>query len=205
MGNLKDLWANCSVKNENPHLLIIYSLKIQRIQAKIHHVSKQLTPKWLFPQSTCTYSDSNNLKNFVKCSTLFCSHKIESGTWASIKLTQAGKKISLRDAVSKWMAQAKPVRITDGCMGAHCNPDCPDDLVFSDAGAAWGKLIEAVIIGLSLVITVLCLVIKVSLMGYHAFLVSCQRRYLWESEVSKARKEVRLCRNSCGQTDSQVD
>ena len=78
----------------------------------------------------------------------------------------------------------------DSCIGAHCNPTCPDKLVFVDAGEVWRDVIKGVIIALSLVITVICFGLKASFMCYYYYLMKRQEKYLNDSETSQARKEV---------------
>ena len=88
------------------------------------------------------------------------------------------------------MNSSTPLRITDSCVGAHCNPTCPDELVFIDPGDAWEDLVKYIVIGLSLVLTVFCSILKAVFMGYYAYLVKCQRKYLADSEAATAPREV---------------
>lgn len=63
--------------------------------------------------------------------------------------------------------------------------------MFLNAGEVWHKTTEAVIIGLSLVITVLCGGLKAIFVCYYSYLTKRQGKYLNDSETSQARKEVR--------------
>lgn len=78
----------------------------------------------------------------------------------------------------------------DSCIGAHCNPTCPDKIIFLDAGAVWNNVVKAIIIGLSLVITVLCVGLKGIFVCHYSYLEKRQQKYLNDSETSQARKEV---------------
>lgn len=78
----------------------------------------------------------------------------------------------------------------DSCIGAHCNPTCPDKLVFLDAGEVWREVVKGVIIALSLVITLICFGFKACFVCYYRYLMKGQEKYLNDSETSQARKEV---------------
>ena len=98
----------------------------------------------------------------------------------------------MRDFLSEWAKPGKgsSIKLIDSCIGAHCNPTCPDKLVFVDAGEVWRDVIKGVIIALSLVITVICFGLKASFMCYYYYLMKRQGKYLNDSETSQARKEV---------------
>ena len=132
-----------------------------------------------------------NSLNFLDYSFL-CSHRINSGTWASTTITKGdGNKTSIQDFLSSWVKSGHEAhKLIDSCIGAHCNPTCPDEIVFVDAAEVWNKVVKAVIVGLSLVITVLCTGLKGTFVYYYSHLTKRQEIYLNDSETSQARKEV---------------
>ena len=98
---------------------------------------------------------------------------------------------SIQDFISSWVNSPNATyKLIDNCIGAHCNPTCPDKIVFLDRGEVWTKVIKTVIIGLSLVITVICSGLKLTFMCYYSYLVKRQENYLTDSETCEARKEV---------------
>ena len=101
------------------------------------------------------------------------------------------KDYSIQDFISSWVnSHNATYKLIDNCIGAHCNPTCPDKIVFLDAGEVWSKFIKTVVIGLSLVITVICSGLKLTFMCYYSYLVKRQENYLTDSETCEARKEV---------------
>ena len=101
------------------------------------------------------------------------------------------KDYSIRDFISSWVKSHNATyKLIDNCIGAHCNPTCPDKIAFQDASEVWTKVIKTVVIGLSLVITVICSGLKLTFICYYRYLVKRQEKYLTDSETSQARKEV---------------
>ena len=124
-------------------------------------------------------------------STLNCSHKVRSGIWEEIKVPSQNKTGNLRSALTRWISDtASPIRIVDSCLGAHCNPTCPDKLVFFDPSKEWSGLLQYTVLGVSLLATVVCVTIKLSFMIYLAYVTRYQRSYNRKSVESKKRKEV---------------
>ena len=120
-----------------------------------------------------------------------CSHKVQSGVWVSTKIKKGGVSLSIQDFLSSWVKSRNETRkVIDSCIGAHCNPKCPDKIVFRDTADIWNKIVKSVIIGLSLVITVLCCALKGSFIAYYLYLTRRQEKYLNDSAASEARKEV---------------
>ena len=127
--------------------------------------------------------------------TLPFSHRVKSGTWSSTKIQQGDTSISIQDFLSKWvkLSNTSSIKHIDSCIGAHCNPTCPDKVVFQDIGEVWREIVKAVIIALSLVITIVCFALKAGFVCYYHYLMKRQTRYLNDSETSQARKEVGNC------------
>ena len=120
-----------------------------------------------------------------------CSHKVQSKAWVSTKIKKGGVSLSIQDFLSSWVKERNETRkVIDSCIGAHCNPTCPDKIVFLDTADIWGKIVKSVIIGLSLVITVVCCALKGSFMAYYLYLTRRQDKYLNDSAASETRKEV---------------
>lgn len=129
------------------------------------------------------------------CVTLLFSHRVKSGTWSSTKIQKGDTSISIQDFLSEWLKSGniRSIKYIDSCIGAHCNPTCPDKVVFKDAGEVWREVVKAVIIALSLVITLVCFGLKASFVCYYHYLMKRQTTYLNDSETSQARKEVGKC------------
>ena len=120
---------------------------------------------------------------------------MKSGTWSSTKIQQGDSSISIQDFLSEWVKSGgnSSIKYIDSCIGAHCNPTCPDKVVFVDAGEVWRDVVKAIIIALSLVITLVCFGLKAIFVCYYYYLMKRQTRYLNDSETFQARKEVRSC------------
>ena len=132
-----------------------------------------------------------NQQHWLKLLKFLCSHRIKSGTWASTAITKGGaKKTSIQDFLSSWVKSGHKAPLIDSCIGAHCNPTCPDEIVFVDAGEVWTKVVKAIVVGLSLVITVLCSGLKATFVCHYSYLTKRQENYLNDIETSQARKEV---------------
>ena len=99
--------------------------------------------------------------------------------------------MSLQEFLSAWVQSGfTRAALIDSCIGAHCNPTCPDKLVFIDSGIIWHKAVKGIVIALSLVITIVCLGLKSSFTFYYNYLAWKQIQYFDDSETFQARKEV---------------
>lgn len=88
------------------------------------------------------------------------------------------------------------MRLIDSCIGAHCNPTCPGQLMFIDPGSVWGQTVKTAILGLYLVVTILCLGLKTIFVLQQYYLQRKQRQFLRENEMSVAEREVNACMSS---------
>lgn len=121
-----------------------------------------------------------------------CSHKVRSDIWEEIQVSSQTATVTLRSAITRWVSNTTAsVRIVDHCLGAHCNPKCPDKLVFFDPAKEWSSEARHSVIGLSLFVTVFCVGLKLIFMIYLDFVTRQQRYYNDNSGESKRRKEVR--------------
>lgn len=118
-------------------------------------------------------------------------HEIKESTWMTTTIFGRGKRKSIQEAVSLWMTGSQRVRLIDSCHGALCNPTCPDELTFVDPAVNWGDVTNYAIIGLSLVVTVICVLLKIHFMIYYKVGLSSQKRYLDEAKTHDTAEEVR--------------
>ena len=81
------------------------------------------------------------------------------------------------------------MKLIDSCLGARCNPTCPDQLLFKDPATKWGQTAQIIILVLSLAVTVVSCGIKVSFFLHHFYLKRKQEQYLSE-EHPLTEKEV---------------
>ena len=70
------------------------------------------------------------------------------------------------------------MKVIDSCLGALCNPTCPDKLAFVDTAVQWGEVLNGAVIFMSLVFTVVCVVLKISFMIQSLLLKRARRRSL---------------------------
>lgn len=97
----------------------------------------------------------------------------------------------MKDFVSTWVrSRDASVKLIDSCIGAQCNPTCPQQLFFIDPAVNWVEVVKIVIIILSLSITVTCFGLKAVFMLYQYHLLRKQRQYLTDTETKKVQKEV---------------
>lgn len=103
------------------------------------------------------------------------------GRWLSTAIISGNETITLQSALLKWAkTRDQPVRVTDSCLGAMCNPTCPELLKFVDTAADWGEVLNAVVLIVSLVLTVVCVVAKICFMIQLVFLKRSRSRHIEE-------------------------
>ncbi|KAL9959064.1 hypothetical protein ACROYT_G036145 [Oculina patagonica] len=119
-------------------------------------------------------------KVFTQGNALFGMTK-RPGTWLSTAITRGNETITLQSTLIKWLkTRDQPVRVTDSCLGAMCNPTCPELLKFVDTAADWGWVLNGVVLFVSLVFTVVCVVAKICFMIQLVFMERSQSRYFEE-------------------------
>ena len=69
-----------------------------------------------------------------------------------------------------------PVKMIDNCLGALCNPTCPEKLIFVDTAVQWSEGLIKLVGLVSLIPTVLCVALRITL-------------YIQSLLVSRAQKE----------------
>lgn len=118
-------------------------------------------------------------------------NKVKSGTWKSTQIVTGVNSTSIRDFIATWKKSPDtPVRLTDSCISAQCNPTCPRQLLFTDPAGIWGETVQTIIIVLSLVISVTCVGLKSIFMVYQYSLARKQKQYLNDPETSFTQREV---------------
>ena len=123
--------------------------------------------------------------------TLFNRNKVKSGTWESTQIVTGGISTSIQDFIATWKKSPDTqMRLTDSCIGAQCNPTCPRQLLFTEPAVTWGETVQAIIIVLSLAVTVTCVGLKSIFMLYQYYLARKQKQYLNDSEISFTQREV---------------
>ena len=99
-------------------------------------------------------------------------------TWLSTAIRRGNETITLRSTLHKWAkTRDRPVRVTDSCLGAMCNPTCPEMLKFVDTATDWGEVLNGVVLGMSLVFTVACVLLKFCFVSQLALLKRSRRHY----------------------------
>ena len=117
---------------------------------------------------------------------------MKSGTWASTQIATEVNSTSIQDFIATWKKSSNsPVRLTDSCISAQCNPTCPRQLLFTDPAVTWGETVQTIIIVLSLVVTVTCVGFKSIFMLYQYYLDRKQKQYLNEPDISFTQREVK--------------
>ena len=110
------------------------------------------------------------------------------GTWLSTAITRGNKTISLQSTLLTWAkASDQSVRVIDSCLGVMCNPTCPDKLAFVDTAVHWSEVPNGMVVFLSLLVTVVCVVVKSSFVVQSALLARARRRYLESQESLKVK------------------
>ena len=132
------------------------------------------------------------LKRFTECpfdqcyicllfSKTFFSMTKRPGTWLSTAIRRGHETITLHSTLHKWAkTRDQPVRVTDSCLGAMCNPTCPEMLKFVDTATDWGEVLNGVVLCMSLLFTVACVVLKFCFVSQLALLKRSRRHYLEE-------------------------
>lgn len=119
-------------------------------------------------------------------------NKVKSGTWASTQIETGVNSTSIRDFIATWKKSSNtPVRLTDSCISAQCNPTCPRQLIFTDPAGNWGETVQTIIIVLSLVVTVTCVGLKSIFMLYQYYLARKQKQCLNDPDTSFTQREVK--------------
>ena len=117
---------------------------------------------------------------------------MKSGTWKSTQIVTGVNSTSIRDFIDTWKKSPNtPVRLTDSCISAQCNPTCPRQLLFTDPAAIWGETVQTIIIVLSLVVTVTCIGLKSIFMLYQYYLARKQKQYLNDPDTFFTQREVK--------------
>lgn len=101
------------------------------------------------------------------------------GTWLSTAIRRGNGTVTLHSTLHKWAkTRDQPVRVTDSCLGAMCNPTCPEMLKFVDTAMDWGEVLNGVVLCMSLLFTVACVVLKFCFVSRLALLKRSRRHYL---------------------------
>ena len=109
----------------------------------------------------------------------FFSMTKRPGTWLSTAIRRGHGTISLHSTLHKWAkTRDQPVRVTDSCLGAMCNPTCPEMLKFVDTATDWGEVLNGVVLCMSLLFTVACVVLKICFVSQFALLKRSRRHYV---------------------------
>ena len=97
-------------------------------------------------------------------------HRIESGVWSDKVLAYYdGQGYTIRDAINYWYwnvsGTEESVVFRDVCSGPHCSNVCPEviSLVADNTGNMWSGGARIAIAVIVLLISVICLVMKVSI------------------------------------------
>ena len=153
------------------------------------------SPKIQHPLAlVCRCGLANITRMFTVSKKSFVSNrnKVKSGTWASTQIVTEVDSTSIRDFIATWKkSSSTPVRLTDSCISAQCNPTCPRQLLFTDPAATWGATVQTIIIVLSLVVTVTCVGLKSIFMLYQHYLAIKQKQYLNDPDTSFTHREVK--------------
>ena len=120
------------------------------------------------------------------------SHKVQSGIWETVRVPFQNTTITLQSAITRWVTNTtSSIRIVDICIAAHCNPTCPDKLIFFDPAKDWCNVVRYFVAGLAMFVTMFCVGLKLLFMIYLAFVMQQQQRYNEKCNATKKRKEVR--------------
>ena len=119
------------------------------------------------------------------------------GTWLSTAIRTGNANITLQSVLLKWSeSRYQPVRVSDSCLGAMCNPTCPEVLKFVDTAADWGEVLNGVVLILSLVFTVVCVVAKICFMLQLVLLKRSWSRYN-EEDIKHSQVKVLKIMHFC--------
>ncbi|CAB3976649.1 ABC transporter G family member 2, partial [Paramuricea clavata] len=100
-------------------------------------------------------------KVFTQGNALFGTSK-KPGNWLHIAIRRENETISLHSTLVKWIKKRdQPIRVTDSCLGAMCNPTCPESLKLVDTAVDWGEVLNGVVLVVSLVISCVCVAMKI--------------------------------------------
>ncbi|XP_068751698.1 uncharacterized protein [Montipora capricornis] len=127
-------------------------------------------------------------RKFTQGNAAFSTSK-KPGTWLSTAIRGGNRAITLQSTLLKWAQTNQPVRIIDSCLGALCNPTCPDKLTFVDAAVQWSDVLVGLVIFMSLIPTVLCVVLRISF-KIQSFLVRRTQKQYEEQKSSEGHLTV---------------
>lgn len=103
------------------------------------------------------------------------------GNWLLTAIRRGNETISLQSTLLKWLKKRhQPIRVTDSCLGAMCNPTCPESLKFVDTAVDWGEVLNGVVLAVSLVLSCVCVAVKIYFMVQLVLMARSRRRFLEE-------------------------
>ena len=145
---------------------------------------------------------------------VLCSHTIHSNVWTSFHLLhlQNNKSttilpITISEAVHQWLVGARRdprffLQLQDYCQGAHCNPDCPEQVVLGGTSSHWPLWCQATILATVIAITFVGVVIKIWLSiwdcvnrRHRKLFLKMTRPYFISDSSSSVCMESRFLRN----------
>ena len=139
--------------------------------------------------TNCPFDPCDVCLLFLK--TLFSMNK-RPRTWLSAAIRRGNETITLHSTLHKWTkTRDRPVRVTDSCLGAMCNPTCPETLKFVDTATDWGEVLNGVVFCMSLGFTVACVLLKFCFVC-QLVLLKRSRRHYHEKHI----KQVKVFMNS---------
>ena len=145
-------------------------------------------------QSPLFFSFFANGRLFAASNKISASNrnKVKSGTWKTTQIVTGVNSTSIRDFIATWKKSSNtPVRLTDSCISAQCNPTCPRQLLFTDPAVIWSETVQIIIIALSLAVTITSVGLKSIFMLYQYYLGRKQKQYLNDPDTSFTEREVK--------------
>ena len=104
----------------------------------------------------------------------FLRSVVEPGMWSNTSITNPNStaKVTIQCAIHEWnqhlrkrfQSSSYPVRYSDNCIGAICNPQCPESILLGVLGELWPDPVKYLVVTIVLAVTVLSLVYKVVMM-----------------------------------------
>jgi hypothetical protein len=124
---------------------------------------------------------------------------IEPGKWSktSISNKNGSSVVTLQCAINEWNRYIRKglyytVRYSDECFGATCNPKCPETITLGVLGELWSTTFKWVVVGVTLALTVLCLLYKIILMHKKTVLLNGYRKFICQDQVSNQKMSLYL-------------
>ena len=114
-------------------------------------------------------------------------HTVSSDYWKSYHLhhlnstTLGTDHITIRTAIHDWMEatlEGECVKFQDRCDGPRCNSQCPETVILGELSPYWSIHLRFIILGVVLVLSFLCLMLKVGLSVYIKMVERQQNRFL---------------------------